>query len=155
MMPTYFLRQCCRVGWWHTPELKNWGAEKRTARLQKLTKSTHSDFELKVARVLFFQFLRWHEFIFREHVLLKCRILSHLRTSHLSAFQSFRACTDLNPPAGRLKASGSAEKLTVQLVFGFAHPTAVHYLETTTKAGELRPQWRVETSEKLWTKQKY
>lgn len=32
-------------------------------------------------------------------------------------------------------------------MFGFVHPTAVHYLETTVKAGELRPQWRVETSE--------
>lgn len=74
---------------------------KEIARLQKITKRSHFDFGFKVTQVSLLQFLRWHEFIFRgEHMLLKCRMLSHVKTSPLRAFQSFSVCTDLSESTG-------------------------------------------------------
>lgn len=119
----------------------------RKTNQKEITKSTHSVFELKIVHVLLFQFLRWHEFIFRENMILKCGVLLHLRTSHLSAFQSFCACTDLKLPTGRLKASAallSNSKLSWNLVgSGFVLLTTGKYSKgRTTEEHNGHVVWR-------------
>lgn len=87
---------------------KMWSTD-RKLKAAKITRSRHSDSELKVAHKLLFEFLRRRRFIFSEHMLLKCRIISRPKTFHLSAFHRFCACADLNWPSGRWKASRSTE----------------------------------------------
>lgn len=78
-------------------------------RSREYTKGPYSDFELKVAHMVLFQFLRWHKCIF-SFMLLKCRILSNPRTSHLSAFHSICACTGFKRAIPSLKAGSYIKK---------------------------------------------
>lgn len=104
-------------------------------------KGPYSDFELKVAHMVLVQFLRWHKCIF-SFMLLKCRILSNPRTSHLSAFHSICACTGFKQAIQSLKAGSYKKKKIGLLGLTVAHTSLIvwyctfhcsYYLETTAK----------------------
>lgn len=86
---------------WDTRTLKSSKKKQITKTTEKKLKSTRCGSELKVTNVpSSFNFSDGVNFIFRERILLKCGMLPHFGTFHLSAFQSFLCRLDLGGPRG-------------------------------------------------------